>query len=857
MKIYIFLMLMCFGLFVQAQFVTIPDANFRAALIARYPTCFNANHEMDTTCSEIVSEDSLIVQALNIANLDGIQYFDGLEFLNCSYNDLTHILSLPSSLQHLSCSNNQLSSLPSLPSSLQYLYCSYNQLNNLQALPLSLQYLHCNNNQLNSLASLPSSMQYLNCGQNQLNNLPTLPSSLKHLLCYNNKLTSLPTLPSFLLTLYCMYNQLISLPSLPSSLQTLYCYNNQLSNLASLPSSLQNLYCGYNQLNNLPALPLSLQYLHCNNNQLLTLPTLPINLRSLNCIENQISNIPSLPDSLKTLNCSINPISYLPSLPDSLIILECFNNQLNNLPVLPSTLRLLKCYNNNLSYLPSLPNSLVDLQSSNNSLLSCLPILPQSLEWLQVHNTSITCLPNLPPNLEASQPLPICPNGSTCEPKPTASGIVFRDINANGIFDLGIDSVLTGWNITNSNGWSAVSMHNGEYQIKLDSGIVNTITLTPLMVYAQSTPINYQITPNSNGSQGSNFNFAVNFMPNVQDLRVDLTAGPARPGFNQWCSATINNVGTLNVPNATLKVLKPSTFNFLNANTPVSQQIGDTLIWNNINLNALSSTNFDMIWNVPSNATLDTLYQIQAWVITTLNDSTPSNNYTQFNDIIRASYDPNDKAVNISQLDPDNLDQELKYTIRFQNTGTDTAFTVIIRDTLSNHLDMSTFKILGASHPYSFIVRDHGLLEVFFQNILLPDSFTNEPQSHGFVQYVAKPKSTLQIGDQILNTALIYFDFNTPVVTNTVVTEMKSVSREHSSHLNAQIYPNPSNGKIRIELASNELTSLTICDLTGKVLLEKSVSNGSEIDLQQLTKGLYLVKLENKSIMKIVKLVRE
>ena len=58
------------------------------------------------------------------------------------------------------------------------------------------------------------------------------------------------------------------------------------------------------------------------------------------------------------------------------------------------------------------------------------------------------------------------------------------------------------------------------------------------------------------------------------------------------------------------------------------------------------------------------------------------------------SYDPNDKlAIPVGkganfQILPN---QELEYTIRFQNTGTDTAYTVRIVDTLDIDLDISSF----------------------------------------------------------------------------------------------------------------------------------------------------------------------
>jgi uncharacterized repeat protein (TIGR01451 family) len=56
--------------------------------------------------------------------------------------------------------------------------------------------------------------------------------------------------------------------------------------------------------------------------------------------------------------------------------------------------------------------------------------------------------------------------------------------------------------------------------------------------------------------------------------------------------------------------------------------------------------------------------------------------------VIRGSFDPNDKLVNKATLPTTynaNKDR-LLYTIRFQNTGTDTAFTVIVRDAVLSNI---------------------------------------------------------------------------------------------------------------------------------------------------------------------------
>jgi len=128
--------------------------------------------------------------------------------------------------------------------------------------------LQCIYNQLTQLPTLPPTLEYLSCCHNQLKQLPTLPPTLKMLYCSNNQLTQLPTLPPTLTMLICCYNQLKQLPNLQSTLTDLFCYNNQLSQLHSLPLTLKYLVCCNNQLKQLPTLPSTLLHLDCRNNLL-------------------------------------------------------------------------------------------------------------------------------------------------------------------------------------------------------------------------------------------------------------------------------------------------------------------------------------------------------------------------------------------------------------------------------------------------------------------------------------------------------------------------------------------------------------------------------------------------------------
>lgn len=181
---------------VKAQFVTIPDANFRTFLKSNYPSCFNTNEQMDTTCTSITSLQSINVAQKNISNLDGIQYFDALYVLVCFENKLTSLPKLPFDLKALVCFRNKLNVLPVLPDGLQTLSCASNNLSFLPNLPNSIATLACDSNKISSLPSLPSALGSLKCNQNELKSLPSLPSSLSVLEANGNCLDEQMTNPN-------------------------------------------------------------------------------------------------------------------------------------------------------------------------------------------------------------------------------------------------------------------------------------------------------------------------------------------------------------------------------------------------------------------------------------------------------------------------------------------------------------------------------------------------------------------------------------------------------------------------------------------------------------------------------------
>lgn len=146
---------------------------------------------------------------------------------------------------------------------------------------------------------------------------------------------------------------------------------------------------------------------------------------------------------------------------------------------------------------------------------------------------------------------------------------------------------------------------------------------------------------------------------------------------------------------------------------------------------------------------------------------------------MRCSYDPNDKLVTPIGYDSIhhyvlNTDT-LQYTIRFQNTGNDTAKNITIIDEITNsnnstYINPTNIKILCSSHPVSKIYKIDNRLYFQFNNINLPDSGANFKLSQGFVSFKFVQGNTYNLDTlKYYNTADIIFDRNTPVKTNTVL----------------------------------------------------------------------------------------
>jgi uncharacterized repeat protein (TIGR01451 family) len=450
----------------------------------------------------------------------------------------------------------------------------------------------------------------------------------------------------------------------------------------------------------------------------------------------------------------------------------------------------------------------------------------------------------------------------------TITGTITVDTNNNGCDGAdphpgGIKVVLDG----TSNDTHTFTDSAGHYTFYVGAGNF-TVTPEPEMPYFSSTPPSATLNfPTVNSlNQTANFCIAPNGVHNDLTISI-LPIMVARPGFDASYRLAYRNNGNQVLSGSVNFVFDDSRLDFVSANPTLTAQTANNLYWNFTNLMPFEMRYIDVVVNV--NSPMETpavnigdMLFFSATVNPVAGDETPADNVSEYNQTVVGSFDPNDKAVTEgSQIALADVDEYLHYLIRFQNSGNFLAENIRVEDFLSANLDASTLEVVSTSHPYRSTLTQGNRLQFFFDNINLPPESENEPGSHGFIAFKIKPVSTLVVGNVIENTADIYFDFNFPIVTNTVSTTVALLGNPDIDFDNAiRLYPNPAGNVLTIEnLTSSEIMSVKIFNQLGqlvKAVDDFDASPRTVIAVDGLTTGTYFVKVNSNNGTATKKLIK-
>ncbi|MBC7776394.1 MAG: hypothetical protein H7246_13245 [Phycisphaerae bacterium] len=436
-----------------------------------------------------------------------------------------------------------------------------------------------------------------------------------------------------------------------------------------------------------------------------------------------------------------------------------------------------------------------------------------------------------------------------------SKGRVFQDPNQNGIQDLGENGMA---NIVVSNRntqYYALTNADGDFTLLYNQASDSLFVSLPFIHYT-TTPSHYAVN-----SPGNDLNFGL--FTDFHDLEMLLESGSLpRPGFEQVFTINVFNA-SLEPESGTAKILLDPGFEVLETIPPATAS-GDTLIWQINDLPSYTNAWLKVRCRLDSNTTIGSEVKAIAWAaLNNHPDDFPDNNADTFSVKVVGAFDPNDKAalhgpsILKSALESG---KRLEYLIRFQNTGNLPASFVRIRDTLNSTINPATFRLEGSSHPLKVRYAEPNVLDFFFPNINLPDSISNEPESHGFVQFSLEAQHNLQVGDSILNRAAVFFDFNPAILTPfaSTVVDSDSGTKEAigSRFFQINIHPNPvpEFSSIRVGLpdwvADGKLVEVSIFDIKGVSIQKFSLkSTHQQLVLPGVPQGVFTVeiRIDNKT----------
>lgn len=473
-------------------------------------------------------------------------------------------------------------------------------------------------------------------------------------------------------------------------------------------------------------------------------------------------------------------------------------------------------------------------------------------------------------------------NGSNNSCYCTITGTVYNDANGNCVMDAGengipniqIHCVGFGYTYTNASGVYSFQVPSGTYTL------TQSVLATYPLAGCQNNAIAVTATAAANCTQTVNFANVINPLHDIHvSLWDDVAAVPGNP-YGQ--TFIVTNQGTVSESSIlggyhadgqiNAAAISPSgIFGSPTANYYTTS--GNTFP----SLAPGASQSFSMDYNVPTNIPMGTNLVFRDSAVYTspmsgwINDYSPWNNVNVHNTIVVSSYDPNFMQVNPKGEGPMGYitreDSTLEYMVHFQNLGTYKAQNVVVIDTLDADLDWSSLRPIYSSHKAKISIDEHGVLKYTFKDIQLPAKMYDDAGSNGMFTFTIKLKSNLAYGTQIWNQAGIYFDYNEPVITNTVVNTLREPTdiddRKNKEKFAFAIYPNPARTGFTAVVdnkVANAATSITITDISGRTIAVKEMrlQSGKQLipmNTEALTDGVYFVNLNiegKKSTQKLV-----
>ncbi len=405
--------------------------------------------------------------------------------------------------------------------------------------------------------------------------------------------------------------------------------------------------------------------------------------------------------------------------------------------------------------------------------------------------------------------------------KPGVYGYVYRDLNDNCKFDKN-DLPLKGYLLMDNNNQNVgISDENGMYFIPLQSyGNYRFRCVHKIRELKVTCPdSNFIDVSYTKDSVYDGNDFAVSYNPNYSDVAVALSFNRFRRGQSSIFYIHCSNKASSVERNVKIHIPVPANMSIKSGNTTLGDA-GDTVIINLDSILPFSTNTITLSTYVDANEfkALDTVW-FEAFTdsVCLYKDSVKSNNRKRSLVIIDAPYDPNEKQIS-GLVNKTMLDNYIDYTVHFQNTGSDTAFRVVVSDTIDTRfLDLGGFEMNWSEAP-CLTYMNGNVLYFIFESIKLPHLSVSGDKSISGFSFRLGLKSKIMSEDSFKNRASIYFDFEDAVVTKDAVARIVSPT---------QIVSVSKSGLCQEEPVDLYFNSLFEPESNNKFYLEMSDANGS------------------------------
>ncbi|HMS98553.1 MAG TPA: hypothetical protein PKA12_07390 [Saprospiraceae bacterium] len=427
------------------------------------------------------------------------------------------------------------------------------------------------------------------------------------------------------------------------------------------------------------------------------------------------------------------------------------------------------------------------------------------------------------------------------------TGKVFYDVNQNGKAD-STEVGVPGMRVFASKDQFIVGTDSlGTFKVYSSEGAGNELSvILPPRAKATNGPVPIV-------SADTTYKLGVYFDPKDRDVSIRCLSGRTfRPGFIGRISLIVKNHNFF-IENSVITLRKDPRLT-LDSASDVPTSVEDTLLtWENFELDQFESREIILYFRLDSTTAINELLMFTASInLLQEVDVDTTNNECKLTEIVRGSFDPNDKLVNPAGdllLNNGRNDDVVTYTIRFQNTGNYPAEFVRIVDTLDSKIDLKSFEFLSASHAATWSISGSGVLTIRFDDINLVDSFTDNLASQGYFAYTVRLKDNLVANATLSNKANIYFDFNQAIVTNTVQNKLalpNLVNHLYRDH-KIDLYPQPAGDYVTLRSRESDVIGYSIMQTNGALVqtaLQLNPGRLHNIKIDHLRNGSYILKVK-------------